>query len=284
MNTIAGVRNVDAIYIRAAQNLGANEATLFRRVILPAAMPYILTGMRVGIGVAFIVVIVAEMTAVNKGLGYRILEAREFMWSDKIIAGMVTIGFCGLGIDFFMNRLNRWLLRWHRGRRELMEPAAALTVEPAVRIDGVRKVFRAGGREVVALDGIDLDIAPGELVCLLGPSGCGKSTLLNAIAGFAPPSSGTLLANGRPVIGPGPDRAMVFQEYALFPWMTVEANVAFGLEIKGESRPASASAWTRCSASSASPSSAIASPRTSRAVCASAWRLRACSPSIRPCC
>jgi NitT/TauT family transport system permease protein len=115
VNTIAGVRNVDAIYIRAAQNLGADEATLFRRIILPAAMPYILTGVRVGIGVAFIVVIVAEMTAVNKGLGYRILEAREFMWSDKIIAGMVTIGFCGLGIDLFMNRLNRRLLRWHRG-------------------------------------------------------------------------------------------------------------------------------------------------------------------------
>jgi NitT/TauT family transport system ATP-binding protein len=121
---------------------------------------------------------------------------------------------------------------------ELMEPAAALTVEPAVRIESVRKVFHAGGREVVALDGIDLEIAPGELVCLLGPSGCGKSTLLNAIAGFAPPSSGTLLANGRPVTGPGPDRAMVFQEYALFPWMTVEANVAFGLEIRGENRPA----------------------------------------------
>ena len=85
------------------------------RVILPAAMPYILTGVRVGIGVAFIVVIVAEMTAVNKGLGYRILEAREFMWSDKIIAGMISIGLCGLGIDVFMNRLNRWLLRWHRG-------------------------------------------------------------------------------------------------------------------------------------------------------------------------
>ncbi len=115
VNTIAGVRNVDAIYIRAAQNLGANERTLFRRVILPAAMPYVLTGVRVGIGVAFIVVIVAEMTAVNKGLGYRILEAREFMWSDKIIAGMITIGLCGLGIDTGMERLNRWLLRWHRG-------------------------------------------------------------------------------------------------------------------------------------------------------------------------
>jgi NitT/TauT family transport system ATP-binding protein len=110
--------------------------------------------------------------------------------------------------------------------------------DAAVHVAGLRKVFRAGGREVAALDGIDLDVAPGELVCLLGPSGCGKSTLLNAIAGFAPPSAGTVLANGSPVTGPGPDRAMVFQEYALFPWMTVEANVAFGLELRGEARAA----------------------------------------------
>lgn len=115
MNTIAGVRSVDAIYLRAARNLGAGEWTLFRRVMVPAAMPYILTGVRVGIGVAFIVVIVAEMIAVNSGLGYRILEAREYFWSDKVIAGMVTIGLCGLGIDLGMSRLNGWLLRWHRG-------------------------------------------------------------------------------------------------------------------------------------------------------------------------
>ena len=68
-----------------------------------------------GIGVAFIVVIVAEMIAVNAGLGYRILEAREYFWSDKVIAGMITIGLAGLGIDAAMNRLNAWLLRWHRG-------------------------------------------------------------------------------------------------------------------------------------------------------------------------
>jgi NitT/TauT family transport system permease protein len=115
MNTIAGVRQVDGIYLRAARNLGASGPTMFLRVILPAAVPYILTGMRIGIGTAFIVVIVSEMIAVNNGLGFRILEAREYFWSDKIIAGMITIGMLGLAIDAGMNKLNNYLLRWHRG-------------------------------------------------------------------------------------------------------------------------------------------------------------------------
>ena len=115
MNTIAGVRQVDGIYLRAARNLGASGTTMFLRVILPAAVPYILTGMRIGIGTAFIVVIVSEMIAVNNGLGFRILEAREYFWSDKIIAGMITIGLLGLAIDAGMNKLNNHLLRWHRG-------------------------------------------------------------------------------------------------------------------------------------------------------------------------
>ena len=115
MNTIAGVRHVDGIYIRAARNLGAGRWAMFTRVILPAATPYILAGVRIGIGTAFIVVIVSEMIAVNDGLGFRILEAREFMWSDKIIAGMITIGLLGLLIDTAVSRLNNHLLRWHRG-------------------------------------------------------------------------------------------------------------------------------------------------------------------------
>jgi NitT/TauT family transport system ATP-binding protein len=107
-----------------------------------------------------------------------------------------------------------------------------------ILIEGVGKTFASAGREVVALHDIRLAIPPGQFVCLLGPSGCGKSTLLNAIAGFAPPTSGRIVAAGLPVAGPGPDRGMVFQEYALFPWMTVEQNVAFGLEIKGLARAA----------------------------------------------
>jgi NitT/TauT family transport system ATP-binding protein len=105
-------------------------------------------------------------------------------------------------------------------------------------IDKVGKVFETEGRRMVALENIDLEIPRGQFVCLLGPSGCGKSTLLNAIAGFAPPTTGRIVADGAAVSGPGPERGMVFQEYALFPWMTVEQNVGFGLEIKGMAKPA----------------------------------------------
>ncbi len=104
-----------------------------------------------------------------------------------------------------------------------------------IDVKGVNKIFASADREVVALKDIHLEIPQGQFVCLLGPSGCGKSTLLNAIAGFSLPTSGSITADGKAVTGPGPDRGMVFQEYALFPWMTVEKNIAFGLEIKGVS-------------------------------------------------
>ncbi|MFZ1377641.1 MAG: ABC transporter ATP-binding protein [Geothrix sp.] len=101
-----------------------------------------------------------------------------------------------------------------------------------ISVQGVHKVFQSGGQEVHALKAIDLEIPRGEFVCLLGPSGCGKSTLLNAVAGFSLPTSGAITVDGATILEPGPDRGMVFQEYALFPWMTVEQNIAFGLQIK----------------------------------------------------
>ncbi len=101
-----------------------------------------------------------------------------------------------------------------------------------ILINNVQKVFKTLGGDVTALKDINLTVKQGEFVCLLGPSGCGKSTLLNAVAGFQPPSAGEIVIEGKKILTPGPDRGMVFQEYALFPWMTVAQNIAFGLQIQ----------------------------------------------------
>ena len=87
-----------------------------------------------------------------------------------------------------------------------------------------------------AIDGIDLEVADGEIVCIVGASGCGKSTLLNIVAGLEMPTSGNVTIDGEAIVGPGPDRGMVFQTYSLYPWRTVSENVAFGLECIGMSR------------------------------------------------
>jgi NitT/TauT family transport system ATP-binding protein len=97
------------------------------------------------------------------------------------------------------------------------------------------KVFydAAKGAQILALDHVSLAVRDREFVALLGPSGCGKSTLLNLVAGFEQPTSGDLLLDGRQVSQPGPDRGVVFQEFALFPWMTVSRNIEFGLQNRG---------------------------------------------------
>jgi NitT/TauT family transport system ATP-binding protein/sulfonate transport system ATP-binding protein len=95
-------------------------------------------------------------------------------------------------------------------------------------IRGVTKRFATGDDEIEALARVDVNIGPGEFVCLIGASGCGKSTLLRIVAGFEEPTTGTVSAAGRPITGPGSDRGMVFQDYALFPWMTVRRNIGFG--------------------------------------------------------
>ena len=99
-------------------------------------------------------------------------------------------------------------------------------------VDHISKAFSLNGRSRPVLEDIHFSVRQGELICIIGKSGCGKSTLLKIIAGFLPPSSGTVFLNKRPVRRPGPDRCFVFQEDALFPWLTVEENIAFGIERK----------------------------------------------------
>ncbi|MBR5578087.1 MAG: ABC transporter ATP-binding protein [Lachnospiraceae bacterium] len=102
-----------------------------------------------------------------------------------------------------------------------------------VKIDNVKRIFNTRNGEMVALNGVSLDIMENEFICVVGPSGCGKSTLLNIIAGLLEPSSGKVYCDGKEVQGTGTERGVVFQQYALFPWMTVKKNVMFGLNLQG---------------------------------------------------
>ena len=102
-----------------------------------------------------------------------------------------------------------------------------------IRVDRVTKLFSTDDSEILAVDDVSMDIRLGEFLCILGASGCGKTILLNMMAGLLPPTRGQILIDDRAVEGPGNDRTFVFQEYALFPWMTVLENVAFGLESRG---------------------------------------------------
>ncbi len=104
-----------------------------------------------------------------------------------------------------------------------------------VKIDKVEKIYNGRNGDMVALNGVSLDIMENEFVCVVGPSGCGKSTLLNIIAGLLEPTSGSVYVDGKEVHGTGPERGVVFQQYALFPWLTVLKNVQFGLKLKGMS-------------------------------------------------
>lgn len=103
------------------------------------------------------------------------------------------------------------------------------SLKTKLRAEGIDMVFNREGAKVQVLHHVDLEVGDGEFVCLLGPSGCGKSTMLNIIAGFISPTAGEVRIDGEAVQGPDPRRIFVFQERGVFPWLTVEGNIAFGL-------------------------------------------------------
>jgi sulfonate transport system ATP-binding protein len=124
-----------------------------------------------------------------------------------------------------------------RTRRRAEAPPAARDGGPLLRIDHVQLGYWVDGRFNVALAEATFDIRPREKVIVIGPSGCGKSTLLKAVAGFIPPAAGSISVAGRSTLAPGPDRAIVFQEFdQLFPWRTVLHNVAYPLRVNGRGR------------------------------------------------
>ncbi|MBB5038135.1 ABC transporter permease [Prosthecobacter dejongeii] len=119
VSSMAAVQNMQLVYLRAAQNFGVQGSQLFRRVILPAALPQIITGIRIALGIAWLVVVAAEMIAVNSGLGYLIIDARNAgKRYDLVVAGMVMIGLIGLVLDLLVRQLEKFdEVRWGYGQR-----------------------------------------------------------------------------------------------------------------------------------------------------------------------
>jgi NitT/TauT family transport system ATP-binding protein len=114
-----------------------------------------------------------------------------------------------------------------------VSPTEAVVTKSGVgqklRVQHLGMVYERDGESVPALEDINLDVNDGEFICVVGPSGCGKSTLLNVLAGFLPSTSGSVAIDGKAVSGPDPRRILVFQERGVFPWLTVEGNIGFGL-------------------------------------------------------
>ena len=106
---------------------------------------------------------------------------------------------------------------------------AAPTIKSSLQVENVGMIFDRDGKQTIVLEDISLEVGKGEFLCLLGPSGCGKSTLLNIMAGFLSPTRGVVKVSGEIVHGPDPRRIFVFQERGVFPWLTVEGNIGFGI-------------------------------------------------------
>ena len=108
--------------------------------------------------------------------------------------------------------------------------------EARILFDGVGVDFPTAQGPMTVVDGVSLEVRQGEFVSIIGPSGCGKTTLMNIVGGFVRPTRGRVLLDGRPIESPGPDRGVIFQEYGVFPWLTVRGNVEFGLGLAANRR------------------------------------------------
>ena len=123
-------------------------------------------------------------------------------------------------------------------------PMVAAPEMVRIRFEGVGVDFPTAAGPMRVVEGVDLELRQGEFVSVIGPSGCGKTTLMNVAAGFVAPTRGRVLLDGAPITAPGPDRGVIFQEYGVFPWLTVRGNVEFGLKLRANAAQAGSRAET----------------------------------------
>ena len=203
-------RGVSQDLLDVSYTLGANRRTVVARVLIPATLPGVMDTLRVTLGWAWTYLVVAELVAANKGLGYFILNSMRGLFTDQIFLGIMVIGLLGLITDQLFKLLRNRLLPWAAG--------VTVAASPKLRIDNVALRFTSRrGVPVTALENISLDVEDKEFSVIVGPSGCGKTSLLRLVAGLIEPTEGAISLDDTRISGPGRDRGMVFQSYTLFP-------------------------------------------------------------------
>ena len=237
LNSYKAVRHTPGSLIEMGDSFLGTRGQLIAKVMLPSASPVIFAGLRLGVAAGFIGAVLAELLISPTGIGdlityyQSVAEYPRDVCRDRLRdppLGGVPRSPGAIEISLF--RPEKRAAHDHMPRHRPRLPACARRSTPLVAVRAVSKTYPGG---VEALRDIVLDFPAGRLTTLLGPSGCGKTTLLKIIAG---PGDGRCRRGrvlGRAVTGPGPERAFVFQDFALLPWANVMRNVAFGLELRG---------------------------------------------------
>ena len=223
LNTSNGVRNVDRRVVEAARSFGVGGRRLVRQVIVPLAMPSILTGLRFSAGISVIALVFTESLGANQGIGYLVSQADSLQQIPVLVVCVVIYALLGIAADLLVRLLERVTMPW---RRHGARPMTLVSTAPAAVALDVAKSF--GDRTV--LHDLDVTVARGEFVALLGASGSGKTTLLRILAGLEPASAGEVLV---PEV-----RTVVYQEPRLVASMRVWRNVVLGLPRAAATRSA----------------------------------------------
>lgn len=248
-NTELGVRQVRGGYIEAAKIYGASDLNLLRHIVLPSALPSIFSGIVIGLGFSWMVVVAAEMVAANSGLGYQIQLDRQLLRLDRVIAGMVTIGVLGYIIISAVKMLEWYSLPWLHVRGTDRRKTENHNVEKEIdmleddgrfsfyvggsKLDIKGLYFSYSGNEYIIRD-LSLKVEHGEIIAILGESGSGKTTLLRLLAGLEKPSKGALKLDDIDISDRCAYVSMLFQNLELFPWKKIHRNISFPLEMSGE--------------------------------------------------
>ena len=217
INTSVGIRNIPQDYRNVARVIRLNGIEYFWKIMLPAAAPYIFSGLRIGVGLSWLAIVAAEMLIGGVGIGFFIWDAWNSSRISDIILALLYVGLVG----FVLDRLVAWVGHAGDARHLGGLRRTHIMSQAYLDISAVDMQFTRDGQTNPVLQGIDLQVQRGEFIALIGHSGCGKSTVLNIVAGLLQPTRGGVILDGREVNAPGPDRAVVFQNHSLLPWLTV---------------------------------------------------------------